>query len=866
MNSELDLSKKCILYIDDNAASIEAALAIFEDDYNYTILSELTVEEGLETLENYYGTIDAIILDLSFPETKLQGKDGLLLMKEKYGWIPIFILTGTTDHTEQAIAQECLSLGAEQVFHKAVFDVQVFMDQVATVAHRKNISQQLRNIKDYRARNVLSPYLKIVDHETHVKAVFAFKLDKILTDLDSTAYKNWAKELTQVLLLFTGVQTTQVYRNENGKIACYFLFVLTADDKKKVLSNYDDFFFNISSFFNDSLVYQPASFIPVTNLDTVDDLIVAGRTNKQAQTYEFVRAYKEVSTSGESGIGFNFKENNSLIFGIPTSFEASDDKLDILFHHLRTIPELVVLHLFNPVRLNVEELQAINKARNIFVGENLIGYKNNATLFVEHQLELFTLKTVCIIPRKKIQTVLTLINNSFYGGKAPAKTSLKSNWADYLKRYTRVKNFVTQEDLLKVIKLPLITEDFQSTFSLDQASQYSVPNQSFDTTNVSIGMKRNKTIGLAINQFQKHTYIIGKTGTGKTSVLKKMIENRMDSGDGLALIDPHGDIYKKVLQSVPQHRKKDVILFDPTDPKNEFGFSLLKYDKNFPEQKAFIVNELLKIFGELYDMKSAGGPMFEIYFKNAAYLVMEVYTKPLLSHIEKVFTSAPTRKELLSHCKNKRVTDFFSMAEATNGEQGFENFGPYITSKLTRFTDNELINAVISNSESSFNFREMIDSKKIFLVKLNKGRLGDEGVNFIGRLLFNKIIMAAYTRENIPENQRHDFSMFVDEFQNFTSSDIVSALGEARKYHLQLILANQTFAQLDEKVARNILGNVGSLITAAVSPYDAEMIAPFLEPEFSKQDIVHLDNYKFILSTQYNNKRVAPYIFNSIPY
>ncbi len=174
------------------------------------------------------------------------------------------------------------------------------------------------------------------------------------------------------------------------------------------------------------------------------------------------------------------------------------------------------------------------------------------------------------------------------------------------------------------------------------ANQY-IPNKSYDTNNITAGEKDGKTIGIELKQFQKHTYIIGKTGTGKTSVLKAMIQNRMESGDGLALIDPHGDIYKKVLQEIPKHRKKDVILFDPTDPNNKFGFSLLQYDRNFPEQKAFIVNELLKIFSELYDMKSAGGPMFETYFKNAAYLVMEVYKQPLLTHIEKVFTSTPTR-------------------------------------------------------------------------------------------------------------------------------------------------------------------------------------------------------------------------------
>ena len=865
MNSELDLSKKCILYIDDNAASIEAALAIFEDDYNYAILSELTVEEGLETLENYYGTIDAIILDLSFPDSKLQGKEGLQLIKEKYGWIPVFVLTGSTDPTEQATAQECLSLGAEQVFHKAVFDVGIFMDQVTDAAHREKASEKLKNIKTYTARSVASPYLHLVDCEAYFNGVFAFKLKTILSEYDDTAYKEWTNQLIEVVSLFNGVEVAQLYRNENGQIACYFRFILAGDTEGDVLKYYNDFYFNISSFFNDQHVYQPVSFIPVTDVSSVLHLATSGRLNEMAQTYDFVREHKELTTGGSS-IGFKAASNDSNTYAIPLPVEEASIDYDVLFHHLRSIPEIIFMHMFIPVRLTVDEIDIIKQAKKTFSDPSSKKFYNNATALLENQRQLYSLKTVCVLPKRKIQALLTLINKGFYNGKAKPVTSLKGNWSNYMKNLSRLKYAMTASDVSKVIKLPVITTSNQTSFTVERLSHQYIPPSAYSNTNVSIGEKDAKTLGIEPKQFQKHTYIIGKTGTGKTSVLKTMIENRMASGDGLALIDPHGDIYKKVLQSVPHHRKKDVILFDPADPKNEFGFNFFKYDKDFPEQQGFIVSELIKIFDDIYNLDKTGGPMFEMYFKNAAYLVMETLDNPNLDDIARLFQNQKMLESCLTKSKNDRVVSFFRAAQESVGEMSLSNFTNYIASKLTRFTDNPLLRNVLCDPEKDVDFRKLMDDGKILLIKLNKGRLGSEGVGFIGRLLFNKLIMSAYTRENIPEEERREFSIFIDEFQNFTSGDIIAALGEVRKYKLQLILANQTFAQLPEHLSQNILGNVGSLITAAVSPFDAEMIAPFLEPEFTKQDIVQLDNYKFILSTQYNNKRVAPFIFNSIPY
>lgn len=865
MNRDIDLNKKCILYIDDNASSLEAALAIFEDDYNYTIISETSVEEGLETLEYYYGTIDAIILDLSFPDTTLQGKEGLQIIKEKYGWIPVFILTGSTDTEEQSLAQECLSLGAEQVFHKGVFDVGVFMDQVTDAAHRENTSEKLKNIQNYTSKQVTAPYLHLVDCDTYFNGVFAFKLKTVLSEYDDTAYKEWTSQLIEVISLFGGVEVAQLYRNENGQIACYFRFILTGETEGDVLKYYNDFYFNISSFFNDQHVYQPVSFIPVTDVSTLLHLASSGRLNEMAQTYDFVREHKELSTGGSS-IGFKAANSKSTIYAIPLPVEEAHIDFDVLFHHLKSIPEIIFMHMFIPVRLTVDEIDAIHEAKKKLSHPSSKKFYDNATSLLENQRKLYSLKTVVVLPKRKIQALLTLINKGFYNGKVKPVSSRKGNWSNYMQNLSRLKYAMTANDVSQVIKLPVITASNQTSFTVERLSHQYIPLNAYSNTNVSIGEKDIKTLGIEPKQFQKHTYIIGKTGTGKTSVLKTMIENRMESGDGLALIDPHGDIYKKVLKSVPQHRKNDVILFDPTDPKIEFGFNFFNYNKKFPEQQGFIVSELIKIFDDIYDLDKTGGPMFELYFKNAAYLAMDTIANPSLDDIARIFQDEKLLESCLGKSENSRVVSFFRAAQESVGEMSLSNFTNYIASKLTRFTDNPLLRNVLCDPEKDVDFRKLMDDGKILLVKLNKGRLGSEGVGFIGRLLFNKLIMSAYTRENIPEEERREFSIFIDEFQNFTSGDIISALGEVRKYKLQLILANQTFAQLPEHLSQNILGNVGSLITAAVSPYDAEMIAPFLEPEFSKQDIVHLDNYKFILSTQYNNKRVAPFIFNSIPY
>ena len=863
-------TNKCILYIDDQFEGLLSMLQLFEEDYNYTILTESSVQEGLKTLDNYYGVIDAVILDLQFPENELQGKEGLEIIKNKYANIPVFVLTGASNPKEEEEAKECLANGATNYYHKSNFDVKTLMLQINNAVTATKKSKQLSRLKNYR--NVVSdaPHLEILSiHNTNeYVGIFAYKLIHTITTEDTKTYFNWCTDVLRTLAIgFENLSITQLHNKGVGyKVDTYILFSLKGKSKTAIKNSFEEVFFNFSLFFNNAIDLQPAQFKPITNSNHLITIANLESKSPKKAHFLFKRKTKEINTD-ISVEGFSSKQPKETVVEIPILLSAEHLDFDFLYYLLDNLESALISTRIKKITLNIDEIKLLNTAKLRFDGKDTL-YLGTIQDLLNNQEQLFQVRTTFYSQTESPINVLNNIAQMFYQNQASHIKVSQNFYSDYPMEmpFKRFPFLFSIDTINSVFRLPYLTADYSSTHTLIGSKEVSIPNQSLNKKGIIVGKHHYGDVFIDKKQFKKHTYIIGKTGTGKTSVLYAMFMDCIDKGQGAALIDPHGDVFDKIYEAIPSHRKKDVIIFDPTDSKNKFGFNILDYNKSFPEQQSFIVNELLKMFNDMYDMKMAGGPMFEMYFKNAAYLVMETIPNATLEDISKVYADANFLGACLKKCSNQKILDFYKIAQATTGEQGFENFAPYITSKLTRFTDNHYLNRVICDASRSFNFREMMDGGKIFLVKLNKGKLSDEGVNFIGRLLFNRIIMAAYTRSDVFEEHRKDFALFVDEFQNFTSSDIVSALGETRKYHLQLVLANQTFAQLDDNVAKNILSNVGSIITAAVSPFDAEMIVPFLEPEYNKQDIVQLDNYKFIISTLYNNKRENPFIFNSIPY
>lgn len=344
---------------------------------------------------------------------------------------------------------------------------------------------------------------------------------------------------------------------------------------------------------------------------------------------------------------------------------------------------------------------------------------------------------------------------------------------------------------------------------------------------------------------RRHMYIIGQTGTGKSGFLGELIRQDIQNGEGLCVIDPHGDLVEKALGNVPKERAEDVVLFDPSNMQKPMGLNLLEYDEKYPEQKTFVINEMIKIFDKLYDLKATGGPMFEQYMRNAMLLIMDdPASGSTLIEISKVLADPEFRKYKLSKCKNYIVVNFWQKeAEKAGGEAALANMVPYITSKLTQFISNDTMRPIIGQQKSSINFREIMDNKKILLVNLSKGKIGEMNAYLLGLVIVGKILVSSLSRTDIPEEERKDFYLYIDEFQNFTTDSISTILSEARKYRLSLNIAHQFLGQLPEEIQKSVFGNVGTVVSFRIGPNDAEFMTKQFAPVFSEQDLINIDNF-----------------------
>jgi len=371
------------------------------------------------------------------------------------------------------------------------------------------------------------------------------------------------------------------------------------------------------------------------------------------------------------------------------------------------------------------------------------------------------------------------------------------------------------------------------------------------------------------DDIRRHFYIVGQTGTGKSTFLYEIIRQNIEQGKGVALLDPHGDLAEKVLETIPPQRIEDVIYFDPSDPERAVGLNMLEFDPKYPESKTFVVNEILEILEKLYNLKAQGfgGPMFEQYMRNALLLLMEdVESGNTLVEIPRILADENFRAYKLSRCKNIVVKNFWEKeAEKAGGEAALANIVPYITSKLNAFIANDLVRPIIAQQNSTINFRQIMDEGKILVCNLSKGRLGEINSYLLGMIITGKILLAAFSRIELPEEKRRDFYLYIDEFQNFTTKSIVSALAEARKYRLILVLAHQFIGQLDEEMRKAIFGNVGSLMAFRVGPEDAKFLVEIFKPAFDENDLTNFDNFNAAIKLLIRGQTSNPFNIVTFP-
>ena len=389
---------------------------------------------------------------------------------------------------------------------------------------------------------------------------------------------------------------------------------------------------------------------------------------------------------------------------------------------------------------------------------------------------------------------------------------------------------------------------------------------------IVLGQNRNgaaKTdIHFSPEDRMRHFYCIGQTGTGKSVLMKNMIAQDINNGEGVCFIDPHGSDVEDILSIIPEERKGDVVYFDPARTERVLGLNMLEYDRSRPELKTLVVDEVYEIFHKLYEgTPEAFGPMFEQYYRNATMLVLEdPESGSTLVEISRVLSDSAFRKLKLSRCNNPLVVQFWEkIAAQAGGEAALENIVPYITSKFDVFLANDIMRPIIAQETSSIRFREAMDNKKIVLINLAKGRLGERNANLLGLIIVGKFLHAALSRSG-EKTEPPPFYLYIDEFQNFTTPAIATIFSEARKYKLSLNVAHQFIAQLSNPIRDAVFGNVGTKCAFRVGVEDAAVLEKTFSPLFAASDLEHIENYRAHLSLLVDGAPSTPFDIQTKPF
>ncbi|MBU1992806.1 MAG: type IV secretion system DNA-binding domain-containing protein [Patescibacteria group bacterium] len=379
-----------------------------------------------------------------------------------------------------------------------------------------------------------------------------------------------------------------------------------------------------------------------------------------------------------------------------------------------------------------------------------------------------------------------------------------------------------------------------------------------------------KEIRFLKNDRTRHQYIIGKSGSGKSAFISFMARQDIQNGEGVCVIDPHGDLVEDILTYIPKERAKDVIIFNPADQERPMGLNML--EASSPEQQDLASSQATEIFIKLFG-DEIFGPRIQHYFRNACLTLMEDPDEgATLIDVPRMFVDDDFMKYKVSKVKNPVVKSFWEHEYANTGDRERQEMIPYFSSKFGPFITNTIMRNTIGQQKSGFDFRKVMDEQKVLLVNLSKGKIGDLNTQLLGLVMVARIQQAAMSRADIHESERKDFYLYVDEFQNFATDSFCSILSEARKYHLCLIMAHQYINQLvvskygttSSQIRDAVFGNVGTLMSFKVGADDAEYLAKEYAPTLTEQDVIGISNYKAYIRLNINNTTSRPFSMSTI--
>ncbi|MFA5210926.1 MAG: type IV secretion system DNA-binding domain-containing protein [Patescibacteria group bacterium] len=371
---------------------------------------------------------------------------------------------------------------------------------------------------------------------------------------------------------------------------------------------------------------------------------------------------------------------------------------------------------------------------------------------------------------------------------------------------------------------------------------------------------KNRKFGIKTDDRRRHMYVIGKTGMGKTTIMENMVLNDIYNGHGIGIVDPHGDFAEKIIDYIPPHRINDVVYFNPGDIDFPIGFNV--FETKTEEQRHLVASGLMGIFKKIWpDVWSS---RMEYILNNTILALLETQGSTLLG-INRLLADKEYRKNVIKQLKDPVVKAFWRDEFASYNDRYAQEAIAPIQNKIGQFLSASVIRNMVAQVKSTINVREIMDTKKIFIMNLSKGRIGEDNSRLLGGMLITKLQLAAMERVDIPENERQDFFLYVDEFQNFATPSFANILSEARKYRLSLIMAHQYIAQLDEIVANAVFGNVGTIVTFRVGGADAESLVREFTPVFTEEDIVNLTKYKIILKLMIDGVASQPFSAETLP-
>jgi hypothetical protein len=369
-----------------------------------------------------------------------------------------------------------------------------------------------------------------------------------------------------------------------------------------------------------------------------------------------------------------------------------------------------------------------------------------------------------------------------------------------------------------------------------------------------------KRFGIKKADRQAHMYIVGQTGTGKSTLLENLIRQDIEHGDGVALLDPHGDMVQQVHAAIPEHRRQDLIYFNVPDQTAPMGFNPL--ERIPPEERPLAASGLVEVFRKIWG--NSWGPRLEHILRNA-FLALLDYDGATLSDVLRLLDDRAFRKQVALNVSQKQVYEFW-MREYEHYPANFrtEAIAP-IQNKVGAFITNPPLKRILTQRQSAFDLRQILDQKKILLVNLAKGKIGEDTATLLGSLLVTRLGLAALSRAELAEQDRQDFYLYLDEFQIFTTASIANMLSELRKYRLNLILAHQYLGQIDPQIQDAILGNVGTLIAFRVGLVDADVLEKQFAGVFSARDLTNLSNFDIYLRLMVDGKVLRPFSAETFP-